>query len=71
MNAYYAIEIIGTIPRARYCIKRVERDDRFGPVSVRPVGLGRRTYHTELDARDAAERLGIEITKVGDFYQII
>lgn len=71
MDTYHAIEIIGTGARARYCIKRVERGGRFGSVTVRPVGLGRRTYSTELDARDAAERFGIEITKVGDFYQII
>lgn len=71
MNTYYAIEIIKTGVRARYCIKRIERSGRFGPVTVMPVGLGRRTYSTELDARDAAERFGIEIEKVGDFYQII
>lgn len=69
MDTYHAIEIIGTGARARYCIKRVERGGRFGHPTVRPVM--RRTFRSELDARDAAELLGIEIAKVGDAYQII
>ena len=69
MDTYHAIEIIGYGPRARYCIKRVERSGRFGPVTTIPVI--RKAFHSELDARDAAALLGIEIMKVGDAYQII
>lgn len=69
MDTYHAIEIIGYGPRTRYSIKRVERSGRFGSVTTIPVT--RRTFRTELDARDAAALLGIEIMKVGDAYQII
>lgn len=69
MDTYHAIEIIGYGPRARYSIKRVERSGPFGPVTTRPVM--RKTFRSELDARDAAETIGIQIMKVGDAYQII
>lgn len=69
MDTYHAIEVIGYGPRARYCIKKVVTGGRFGPVTTSPVI--RRTFRSELDARDAAERMGIEIAKVGDFWGII
>lgn len=69
MNTYHAIEIIGYGKNARYCIKKVETGGRFGPVTTSPIM--RKTFRSELDARYAAELLGIEILKVGDAYQII
>ena len=69
MDTYHAIEIIGYGKHTRYSIKRVETGGRLGHPTVRPVM--RRTFRSELDARDAAELLGIEIMKVGDAYQIV
>lgn len=69
MNTYHAIEIVGTGKHTRYCIKRVETGGSFGPVTTCPAD--RKAYRTELDARDAAARMGIEILKTGDYWQII
>lgn len=59
----YGIEIIGSVPRARYTIKAV--DDR-GTIPVNYV-----TYCTEEAARAAAELLGLTISAVGDFWQLL
>lgn len=69
MDTYHAIEIIGYGKKARYSIKKVVTGGHFGPVTTTPVM--RKTFRSELDARDAAELMGIEIMKVGDAYQII
>lgn len=61
---YYAIEIIGYGKRRRYCIKQV-----IPGVGTNPTNC--KAYRTEDAARKAAAEIGIEISKVGDFYQII
>lgn len=68
METYHAIEIIGYGTKRRYIIREVVREGKFGPVhawSIEPP------YRTEESAREAAKANGIEIKKVGDFYQII
>ena len=69
MDTYHAIEIIGYGKNVRYSIKKITTGGPLGPATTRPVM--RRTFRSELDARDAAEQLGIEIMKVGDAYQIV
>ena len=59
----YAIEKIGCGPRTRYAIKAV--DDR-GTIPVNYV-----TYRTEEAARAAAELLGLTISAVGNFWQLL
>lgn len=61
---YYAIEIIGYGKRRRYCIKQV-----IPGVGTNPTNC--EAYRTEGAARTAANEMGIEITKCGEFYEII
>lgn len=61
---YYAIEIIGYGKRRRYCIKQVTNRGLVNPTNGK-------AYRTEESARAAANEMGIEITKCGDFYEII
>lgn len=61
--SYYAIETIGYGAKRRYLIKEV-----FDTITC-PVD--RKPYRTEEAAREAARRMGIEIGKIGDAYQII
>jgi len=59
----YAIETTGHGRRTRYAIKAV--DDR-GTIPINWT-----TYRTEEDARAAAELLGLKISAVGDFWQLL
>lgn len=59
----YAIETTGFGKRTRYAIKAV---DERGTIPVNYV-----TYRTEADARAAAELLGLQITAVGDIWQLL
>lgn len=61
---YYAIEIIGYGKRRRYTIKQVLEGIGTNPTNGK-------VYRTEESARNAAAEMGIEISKVGDIYQII
>lgn len=59
----YAIETTGHGGRTRYAIKAV--DDR-GTIPVNCTA-----YRTEEAARAAAELLGLTISAVGDFWQLL
>lgn len=61
---YYAIEIIGYGKCRRYCIKQVVPGVGTNPTNCK-------AYRTEEAARTAADEMGIEITKCGEFYEII
>lgn len=63
-DMFYAIEIIGYGKRRRYCIKRVMPGRGTNPTNGK-------CYRTESAARAAAEELGYEIAKCGDFWAII
>lgn len=60
---YYAIEIIGYGKRRRYSIKQVIHRGLTVPTNCK-------SYRTEDAARRAAAEMGLEITKVGDVYEI-
>ena len=63
-NMFYAIEIIGYGKRRRYCIKQVIPNQGTNTANGT-------CYRTESAARAAAEELGYEIAKCGDFWAII
>ena len=59
----YAIEIIGYKTRTTYHIKQI--------VNGLVIPYDRKHYKTEQEAREAADKLGIQISKVGTYYEII
>ena len=63
-NMYYAIEVFGYGKRRRYTIQQVLAGKGTNPTNGK-------VYRTEDAARAAAAEMGIEIAKVGDFYEII
>ena len=67
VRTYYAIEIIGHGTRAKYVIKEIE--SCFGTFChARPVS---RPFRTEAAARLEASALGLVISAVGPYYEII
>lgn len=66
MDKYYAIVITGRGRRTRYRVRLVE--SLPGLTWTYPVF--RKSFRTELDARDAAARMGIEITRAGRAEQV-
>ena len=67
-TSYYAIEVIGYGAKRRYVVKEVVRSGKSGPVKTWPCEP---PFRTEEAARKAAAESGIEIAKVGDYYEII
>ena len=61
---YYAIQIIGYGKRRRYCIQQVIPGKGTNPTTGK-------SYSTEEAARAAAAEMGLEITKCGDYWEII
>ena len=70
MENYYAIQVIGYGKRQGYSIRRCNVRRRIGdPVHNDPVD--RKCYRTLEAAQLAAAALGIEISRIGDAYQLI
>ena len=67
-TTYYAIEIIGYGKKRRFVVKEVVKEGKYGPVTTWPCEP---PFLTEDAARKAADESGIEIEKIGDYYQII
>ena len=64
MNSnYYAIMITGYGARRRYSVQRVSGS------GTNPTNG--KTYRTEGAAMAAAAEMGVEIERIGDFYEII
>ena len=59
----YGIEIIGYGKNRRFCLKKLVRN------GTNPVDG--KSYRTEEAAREAAERLNLQIVGVGDFWELI
>jgi len=60
---YFAIEIIGEGRRARYCVKRVDRNGT--------TPTDGKVYKTCEDAQRAAADMGIRIKRTGNLWEIL
>lgn len=60
----YAIEIIGYGKHRKYVLRQIVSETIAATVDGR-------AYRTEQAARDAAERLGLTISAVGDMWQVM
>lgn len=58
----YAIEIIGTGKNRRFCLKKLVQNGTW-PIDGK-------FYRTEEAAREAAERLNLQIVGVGDLWEL-